>query len=87
MANFTFDNNCIFSPPLRPGDPRAAVLLHPAVSEQEGDTRESLRGAPAEPGHGPGTPPPQSPPLGCLLGLREIAAAGPYSSYTYYSYA
>lgn len=85
--NFSPDDNCIFFPPLRPGDPRAAVLLRAAVSEQSGDARESLRGAPAEPGHGPHTPPPQPAPLGCLPGLRETAAAGPYSSYTYYSYA
>lgn len=80
--NFSTDNKRIFLPPLRPRDPRAAVLLHAAVPEQLEGARESLRGAPAGPGHGPGTPPPQPAPLGCLPGLREAAAAGPYSSYT-----
>lgn len=80
--NFSPDNNSIFFPPLRPRYPRAAVLLHAAVSEQLGGARESLQGAPAGPGHGPDTPPPQPTPLGCLPGLREAAAAGPYSSYT-----
>lgn len=55
--------------------------LHEAVSEQLGSARESLRGAPAGPGHGPDSPPPLPSPLGRLPGLREVAAAGPYSSY------
>lgn len=68
----------------RPGDPRAAVLLHAAVSERSGDAGESLRGAPAGPGHSPDAPPPRPASLGCLPGLRETAAAGLYSSYMYY---
>lgn len=55
--------------------------LHEAVSEQLGGARESLRGAPAGPGHGPGSAPPLPSPLGRLPGLREAAAAGLYSSY------
>ena len=76
------DNNSIFFPALRPGDPRATVLLRAAVPQQSGGARESLRDAPAGPGHGPDAPPPQPAPLGLLPGLREAAAAGPYSSYT-----
>lgn len=81
VPNIPPDNSIIFFPPLRPRDPRAAVLLHAAVPEQLGGARESLRGAPAGPGHVPDAPPPQPAPLGCLPGLREAAAAGPYSSY------
>lgn len=58
------------------------MLLREAVSEQLGGARESLRGASALPGHGPDAPPPSPAPLGCLLGLREAAAAGSYSSCT-----
>lgn len=81
------DDRSVLFPHLRPGDPRAAVLLHAAVSEQSWDARESLRGAPAEPGHSTDPPPPKPAPLGCLPGLREAAAAGPYPSYTYCSIA
>lgn len=74
-------------PPVRPGYPRAAVLLHAVVSQQSGGAREPLRAPPAGPGRGPDSPPPQPASLGRLPGLREAAAAGPHSSYTHYSYA
>lgn len=82
VPNFPPDDNCIVFSPLRPCDPRAAVLLHTAVPEQLGGARESLRRPPAGPGHSPDTSPPQPAPLGCLLGLREAAATGLYSFYT-----
>lgn len=73
----------LFFPLLRPGDPRTAVLLRAAAWEPAGDAGESLWGAPAQPGHSPDASPPHHAPLGRLPCLREAAAAGLYSSYTY----
>lgn len=73
----------LFSPLLRPGDPWTAALLRAAVPEPTGDAGESLRGAPARPGHSPDASPPHHAPLGCLPGIREAAAPGLYSTYTF----
>lgn len=73
----------LFFPLLRPGDPWTAALLRAAVPEPTGDAGESLRGAPARPGHSPDASPPHHAPLGCLPGIREAAAPGLYSTYTY----
>lgn len=69
LLPFSPSDNNIFFPPLRPCDPRAAVLVHAAVPERLGGARESLRGPPAGPGHSPDTTPPQPAPLGCMPGL------------------
>lgn len=73
----------LFFPLLRPGDPWTAALLRAAVPEPTGDAGETLRGAAAQPGHSPGASPPHHAPLGCLPGIREAAAPGLYSAYTY----
>lgn len=85
------DINCLFAlppqpivfPAPRPSHPGAALLLCAIVPEQCRDAGKPLWTAAAGPGNGPDAPPPRPASLGRLPGLREAAAAGRRSTYTY----